>query len=227
VDSLDARRLRCNILSVGHAIVSVGLQERITGAFLRGAAAKAQGQLVRLDLGIVQFRARYSLPHAALLEVVTANAGSLRELRLDVPRDHMHTLSHLPSLDALARAAPLLRSFEAGADVAWQDAPRLLRAEPPLASLKLYRLTVNSSYLSGMEVVAPFTAALADTALQPTLSGLSISRASFDRPEVLDALVDALLPRRGLHKLDFPFCAPPAPVPLALLLRGNGLRSPI
>ena len=60
-----------------------------------------------------------------------------------------------------------------------------------------------------------------------TLSGLSISRASFDRPEVLDALVDALLPRRGLHKLDFPFCAPPAPVPLALLLRGNGLRSPI
>ena len=54
--------------------------------------------------------------------------------------------------------------------------------------------------------------------LQPTLSRLRIVRANIELPVVLNALVDALLPRR-LHTLDFLVCTSPAPAPLVRLLR--------
>ena len=203
--------------------------ERITDVLLRGAAAMARGQLQRLDLGS-EFGGTPHVTQVALLEVVVANAASLRELRLVVRRIPDAHASGLPNLEALARAAPLLRILEAGIICSWQDAPQLMRADQPLTALKLRDLSVThyggvqNNDLGGLERVSAFAAALADTALQPTLSRVAIAVADIQLPEVLNVLVDALLPR-PLRELGFFGCTPPAPVPLARLLRGSALIS--
>jgi hypothetical protein len=203
-------------------------RERITDAFLRGAAAMARGQLQWLDLGLEDFGGLHPVTQAAVLEVVAANAGSLRELCVQ----NLHTPSgfsvEMDTLEALARTAPLLRRLKADVVCSWQDAARLLRAEPPFASLQLCTLTVvmdnlaGALQVAGLELVSPFAAALADTALLVTMSRLDIALADIQQPEVLDALVDALLPSR-LPQLAFWGCKMAAPAPLARLLRGSSL----
>jgi hypothetical protein len=193
-------------------------KERLTDALLRGAAAKARGQLERLDLGLQL----HAVTQTVLQEVLAANAGSLRELRLDVSCTLGAPQNVVETLAELGRAAPLLRSLEARVACKWEDAPRLMRAEPPLTSLQLCDLTViERAGATGLERVSLFAAALSDPALQPTLSRLCIAAAGIDRPEMLDAVVDAVLARRQLRKLSFFCCPPPAPAPLARLLRSS------
>jgi hypothetical protein len=184
-------------------------------ALLRGAAARAQGQLQHLDVSGPRSSSSY-----VVLEVVAANAGSLRELRVGV-------LSHegFGGLNPaeLVGAAPLLHVLEADRlTCTWEAAPRVLRGEPPWAPLRLRSLDVFFDGEEFVERVAAFTAALADVALQPALSSVSIHDADISRPEVLDALVDAALARR-LNRLAFSGCTPPAPAPLARLLAGGSL----
>ena len=127
-------------------------------------------------------------------------------------------------------AAPLLQVLTAE-DVTckWNDAPRMLRAEPPFAPLQMRgSLTVcfhgRGRVVCGMERFGPFAAALADAALQPALLNLHVQHADTEQPAVMGALADAALARR-LRELSFEYCSPPAAGPLARLLTEGSLAS--
>ena len=192
-------------------------------AVLLGAAGRARGQLRQVDTSQHRLFCQGSLDR--LLPVLTASAGSLREL-------HLHTIhgnDYLVSItvEAVMAAAPLLQVLTAEyVCCVWQDAPRLLRAEPPFALLQMRRtLYVYFSFrdgLGGMDRFGPFAAALADAALHPMLSDLIIWGADTAQPALMGALVDAALARR-LHKLKLEECMPPAAAPLARLLAEGSL----
>jgi hypothetical protein len=191
------------------------------GAALHAAAAKARGQLRALS---VVFVAR-----PVLVEVLTANAASLRELRLGLQLlvDDLEgpAADFLPSLQAVMAAAPLLQVVEPTyVSCEWQIAPALLRAAPPAAAVVVRELYVHFRWredgLAGMERVGPFAAALADAACQPALTQLGV--VSIDAA-ALDAVLDAALARR-LPSLSISESAPPAASTLTRLLRGNALR---
>ena len=127
-----------------------GIAWRRVPDVLRGASARACGQLCELDVsGSGSFTL---LEPAALVAVVAANASSLRELRVDKlysalfegeERQLFSLRCNAKTLDALARAAPHLQVLDAHARCKWEDAPRLIRAEPPLTSLRLHTLEVD------------------------------------------------------------------------------------
>ena len=180
-------------------------------ALLQGAAGRAHGQLAQL----------YG-PHnlsAALQAVVAANAGSLREL-------HVHYVKANPTLQTLLDAAPQLQHLHTEyISCTWEDAPRLVRAEAPFALLRFRKLSVDfgdDDVAGGVQRISPFAAALAVAASQPELSNVCIRGADTQRPEVMNALVDAALARR-LRSLEFCSCTPPAAAPMTRLLAGESL----
>jgi hypothetical protein len=207
--------------------VALGPTRITADALLLGAARRAQGLLGALDVtGEVATR---TTP-AVLLAVVAAHAASLRELRVgQVIVGNGHGI--LPSANELALAAPRLLFLDAHVSCHWAAAPQLMRAEPPFTALRLRELSLydrdNVGGLPvpvGLEHLAPFAAALADAALQPTLACVRISLLDVQQPAVLDALVDAALARR-LRSLALPECTRPAAAPLARLLRGGALQA--
>jgi hypothetical protein len=117
------------------------------------------------------------------LPVLTTNAGSLRELHLNA--------NSSATVQAVVAAAPLLQVLTAE-DVTckWNDAPRMLRAEPPFAPLQMRgSLTVcfhgRGRVVCGMERFGPFAAALADAALQPALLKLHVQHVDTEQPAVM------------------------------------------
>jgi hypothetical protein len=205
--------------------MSIALDNReLFRSVLRGAAAgRALGRLCQLDT---------SQKHVAwdvLLPVLTANAGSLRELKLkSVITDNFDTASEFPAVEAVVAAAPQLQVLTAeNTWCTWEEAPWLLRAELPFAPLQMSGSLVvhfsdESGPFGGMERVGPFAAALADAALQPALLRLVICFADTTQPALMGALVDAALVRR-LRELSLQCCAPPAAAPLARLLAKGSL----
>jgi len=194
-------------------------QERFD-AVLRGAAGRACSKLCHLELS------QHDVTWDVLLPVLTANAGSLRELSLrmvDVNDDG-------PTVAAVLAAAPLLQVLTVeDARCWWQDAPRMLRAEPPFATLQLRdRLEVyfddddDALVHGGMERVGPFAAALADAALQPELLRVQLCCADTAQPALMGALVDAAVARR-LRALRLAYCTAPAAALLARLLTEGSL----
>ena len=186
---------------------------------LRGAAGRARGELCLLYLSQQHFTLDVLLP------VLTANAGSLRELRLG--KDAGYSTVSTRTVKAVVAAAPQLQVVTAeDVSCTWEDAPRMLRAEPPFAPLQLRRLCVlvsgGISRVSAMDRIAPLAAALADVTPQPALSHLCILQADTAQPAVLGALVDAALARR-LPELSLRNCTPPAAAPLARLLAEGSL----
>ena len=187
-------------------------------AMLQGAAGRARGGLSNLDLS------QRHVELEMLLPVLTANAGSLRELHLKCLGSSVFSVTP----EAVVVAAPLLQVLTVEeVSCKWEEAPRLLRAEPPFAALQMrYSLKVDfrcsERYYGGMERVAPFAAALADVALQPALSHLCVDRADTDQPAVMAALVDAALARR-LRQLSLENCSSPVAAPLARLLAEGSL----
>ena len=186
----------------------------------RGAAGRAYGQLRLLDLS------QEDVALHALLPVLAANAGSLRELHLRSVDDEGDLHAMCPTVEAVVAAAPLLQVLTAeDAHCSGEHAPRMLRAEPPFAPLQIRRsLHVSFSgadYDGGIENFAPF-AALADAALQPGLSQVRLLNAHTWYPAVVDALVDAALARR-LRELALQNCTPPAAAPLARLFAEGSL----
>jgi len=184
-------------------------------AVLRGAAGRAHGQLCQLDLSQQNY-----VVMDDLLPVLTANAGSLREL-------HLSTVHGNATVEAVVAAAPLLQVLAAeDAFCTWEDAPQILRAEPPFALLQLRsRLVVHFHDVvdpGGMERVAPFAAALVDAALQPALSHVCVEFVDTAQPALMGALADAVLARR-LPELSLEDCTPPAAAPLARLLAEGSL----
>ena len=202
--------------------------ETAFSGLLQGAARRAQGQLVALDMGT----GRFVEPAYEVLAVLAANSGSLRELRvgwLEADLDGRRQLDELLlELPAVMRAAPHLQlldvhSMESTGEVAL----RVLRTGAPLRVHRLstrfyhpYTLAARTDY------VAAFAAALADATLLPELSEVGIVGAETQQPAVMDALVDAVIARPRLHKLRIgDRCTPPAPASLARLLRNDTLPS--
>jgi hypothetical protein len=200
-----------------------GIAEALdTDALLRGAVARARvhGQgLYRLDVSGLQ-----RITPGVLLAVLAANAGSLRELRVNLL--YLDSGEPLATLKELVAAAPLLRVLDASVSCDWEVALRLMRPEPPLTPLRLSELEVlfgtGIDDVYGLERVGPFAAALADASLHPELTKVLVCDVDTQQPQVLDALVDAALARR-LRSISFCGCSPPAAVPLARLLTGGAL----
>jgi hypothetical protein len=193
---------------------SSGLARPATDALLRAAAARAGGQLHLLDISECE-----SITHEAVLAVLAANAGALRELR--VWRADFSFLG-FPDAEALLRAAPQLRVF--GADVACDsvaDAQRMLRNEGAFAPLRLRNLEVD---FDTTRTEAAVLSLAEDLASHGSLVGLSVTNAPLNTPAALDAIV--ALAKRFSAPLALGDCRlSPASAPaLARLLCGGALR---
>jgi hypothetical protein len=194
---------------------SGGLARPTTKRLLRAAAARAGGQLHTLNVAVCP-----GITQKALLAVVTANAGALRELRAW----HVDSaLSGFANIASLLRAAPQLRVFDA--DVACDsvaDAQRLLRNEGAWAPLRLRKLQVRFD----VQTEAAVLSLAADAAAHASLVQVLLIAAPLNTPAALDAVVAAALANRfstvalGACRLG------PASTPaLARLLGGGALRS--
>ena len=188
-------------------------------AVLRGAARRARAQLCELDVS------RQTFSIATLQPVLTAYAGSLRELHLYAVRSRLaEWWFESPTVEAVVAALPLLQVLTATqVECTWDDAARVLRAEPPFAQLQLCRghldvhFSDSDNPVGGMERFTSVASALADATLQPALRRLHIWYADTALPELMGALVDAALTRR-LREFKLIECTPPAAAPLARLL---------
>jgi hypothetical protein len=200
-----------------------GVMTRVTDALLRGAAARAGGELEALDVS----RCR-TVSRAALLAVVTAAAGALRRLRVCnsacsfVFEDGERPLL-LDEVETLLRAAPLLRVFDADVDcrgaAGAADARRALRSEGSLAPLRVHGLRASLGDAAEADVLA----LAADVASHAWLRELCLDGA-VATPAALDAVLDAAR-ACGVPSLHFNSCsltAASAPA-LARLLAGGAV----
>jgi hypothetical protein len=222
-DALDDPSLWTR-LDMSAVLVEEDEAERFLAVFL-GAVGRARGQLCHLQLS------QQYVGLNVLQPVLTANAGSLRELHLGFIRARSNGRVHddVPSIESAMAAAPQLQVLTTeNVACKWEDAPRMLRAEALFALLQMRRnLSVGFTHedypaVGGMERVGQFAAALADATLQPALSHVCVLDADTAQPALMGALVDAALARR-LPELMFLNCTPPAAAPLARLLAGNSL----
>jgi hypothetical protein len=189
-------------------------RERVTDALLRGAAAKAHGGLVGLNVCECP-----QLTNAALLEVLTANAGALTELRAYACGLRRDTAEQI---EGLLHAAPLLRVCLADALADAAAASRMLRNEPPFGPLRLHKVAVQPPWPGGEVDVRALAADM--TASASSLSQLALFFAPLGGLGALDAVVDAALARRlrtlALQQASLSAASVPA---LARLLRGGTL----
>jgi hypothetical protein len=191
---------------------SGGLARPATDALLRAAAAPAGGQLRVLDVSDCE-----GFTPACMLEVLTANAGALRELRA------WTAYGGLVRVEALLRAAPQLRVFDAGMECdSVADAHRLLRNEGAFARLRLRRLVIEVDTHTEAAVLS----LAEDLAAHCSLINLFLISAPLDMPAALDAIVAAALANR-FSELALANCslAPASAPALARLLGGATLHS--
>jgi hypothetical protein len=191
-----------------------GVTTAVTPALLRAAAAKAGGALAALD---VSGAWRLLGADEALREVLAANAGALRELRLRGREPYF--LSPL-SLWPLLAAAPQLRVCEADLDLVSFAAGLALRNEGVFAPLRVRACALACRH---PELgAATQMALLADVAAHDALAELHVRALPFDEPEALDAFVGAALSLPRLRSVALAQCGlTPASAPaLARLLRG-------
>lgn len=195
-------------------------------AVLRAASARAAGRLHTLSVD----RTTVHVDAALLLQVLAANADSLRELH--VGDRFAYVEEPQPALEALLRTAPRLQVLGASVDCTPELAVRLMRAESPFGPLRLKTLSVNftADYdrdegpAGNSQAVAHIAALLSDAALQPQLEGVALGGSAdlLDEPIAADAIVDAVLARE-LRSLTLENCKPPAAELLARLLSAGKL----
>ena len=163
-----------------------GIAVTLTDAVLHGAAARAQGQLAALLLQFCD-----ELSNAALRDVVTASAGSLRELTClsDVETAGVLILD-LDDVEVLTRAVPQLRVLHADVKASVADAARLLRNDAPFAALRLRDLEVSDE----VHAADPDVLALAEavSSRHASLRQLCLFDVSLRTPAALDALTSAV-----------------------------------
>jgi hypothetical protein len=189
----------------------------VTDALLRAAAARAGGGLLSLAV------ADCPITPAALLDVATENAATLQEARLCLGA---HRELRCEQLEALLRAAPLLRTLHADLRCADAEAHRVLRNKPPFAALRVRRLRLN---LTAGDVAATLALAANMTTHHTAHASLEVFRlvgAPLYPAAALDAVVDAALACR-LRQVDLFLCRlSPASAPaLARLLGGSALTT--
>jgi hypothetical protein len=171
---------------------SSGVRVRVTDAVLRGASGLARGGLTALDVSDCR-----DVTYEALLAAATANAGALAELRI-VNCFGQLALLPCPNIEALLRAAPLLRALHADARCSMgAQARALLRNEPPFGPLRMSHMTVAGWPVgTDAERIAAVIAFSADLVAHASLSSLFLDSAPLQEPAALDAIVDAVLLRR-------------------------------
>jgi hypothetical protein len=191
---------------------------RSLDALLRCAAARAGGGLHSLQAN------KHLVTHAALLDVLTANAGALREVHAHTRNNH--PLGYTPAqVEALLGAAPQLRTFAAelyceATEV--QATRRALRNEAPFDPMRVRHLFANL----GNEDEAGVMAFTADVATHASLKRLKLFYAPLETAAALDAVVDAALARR-MQRIELLNCSlSPASAPaLARLLGSDALTA--
>ena len=187
----------------------------VTDATLRGAAALARGGLTALCLDF-----HPALTDEARLEVVTANAGSLRELSLSSWHGRAVEEAHVQEL---LGAAPQLLSFKVVVEAPVTLAARMLRNEAPFGALQLSTLCVYDDEGNANEA-----ALLSFCSAVPAQAPLRVLR--FDalplRAAVMNALSAAALAHKLLELYVIQCDLSPASVPaLARLIRGGVLKT--
>ncbi len=183
---------------------------------LYGAARCARRQLRHLDI------TRQDVSLNELLPVLTANAGSLREL-------HLHSVhaAHTTSVtyEAVLAAAPLLQVVSAVYTYCdHNDAPQMLHAArlQMRHSLEVRFDDDNDGMFGDLVCFGPFAAALMDATLQPALLQVEICCADTEDPALMGALVDAAVERQ-LRVLTLDYCTPPNAALLVRLLTEGSL----
>jgi hypothetical protein len=196
---------------------SSGVRVVVTDAVLAVAARKARGQLAALNVFDCD-----RLTFDAVLAVVRANAGALRELRAGTLEHGTELILGAGRVEQLSLAAPQLTALHADVrsvhDVA--AARHMLRNEPPFQLLRLRALGVN--LLEGG--IDEMPALMADVATHASLRRVELVSASLHTLVALDVVVDAAL-SLGLANLCLYGCRlSPASVPaLVRLLGGRSL----
>jgi hypothetical protein len=201
---------------------SCGVRVRVTKAVLAGAAAKARGQLTALDVrgcGNVRFD--------ALLAVVQASAGALRELFAGARESGMPQTLDAERTESLLEAAPQLTACHAEvlSPVSVEAARRMLRKEPPFQPLRLRALRVHF-YDDDDDDEASVLTLAADLAAHASLQRVEVSKAPLTTPAALDAVVDAALARQMASvRLQGCNLSPASAPALARLLGGGTLTT--
>ena len=201
-----------------------GITCRVSDRVLRGAAARAGGALQALDARRVSRVTVFT--DEALLHVVMANVGTLRELRVAaVCAGPVFVSASDDALTLLLRAAaPELRTLSADAVTGCspEQAPALLRNELPYGPLRMQTLSVVNMWQASLDdtsVLALAAALPAHASLRALeLRGQLGSASSFDT--LVDAALAAQLRSLELEGVALP---PAAASALARLLRGNTL----
>ncbi len=138
--------------------------------------------------------------------MVAANGSTLRELRTDLrcPASDFHVAEGSVSLPALLRAAPALRVLSASAECSVDEAPALLRNEPPYGPLQMHTLAVDTMPAHGAE--APLLALAAALPAHTALRSLKLTGARTENDAAFGTLVDSAL-LRGCHPSSCPCVA--------------------
>ena len=190
-----------------------GVRHPVSDAVLRGAAARAGGELVLLNLDECS-----ATTHDARLEVVAANGGSLR--KLFCLSTSWHEVGNALAVAALARAAPKLQVFKTAARGYLGVVISMLCREAPFQALCLTRLYVAATAAEVQDpvVTRAFAAALSGHA---SLQMLVFTELPLGVPEVCSTVAAALLSLPKLERLHFVRCGltPASVVAFAQLLR--------
>ena len=193
-----------------------GVKRPVSDAVLRGAAALARGTLEVLILDDSN-----ELTQKAMVDVIAANADSLRELSCS----YEYNLLFTGFAEELSLAAPQLQQFRADTIASVADASRMLRNEPPFGALRLRRLDVRHVTTDAMDEAIVFELAAAISG-HASLHELHISGLPLGTPAALDAVAAGTVACR-LHDLRFiECCLSPVSVPaLARVICGGALTS--
>ena len=193
-----------------------GVKRPVSDAVLRGAAALARGTLEVLILDDSN-----ELTQKAMVDVIAANADSLRELSCS----YEYNLLFTGFAEELSLAAPQLQQFRADTIASVADASRMLRYEPPFGALRLRRLDVRHVTTDAMDEAIVFELAAAISG-HASLHELHISGLPLGTPAALDAVAAGTVACR-LHDLRFiECCLSPVSVPaLARVICGGALTS--
>jgi hypothetical protein len=182
---------------------SSGVTVVVTDAVLRGASGLAHSGLVALDVSDCE-----RISRDALLAVLAANAGALRELSARKLHTEAWTERYVAAettlfLEPLLHAAPTLRSLRAEMlSCLPAEASSLLRNEPPFGPLRVRRMRMEFDADGDDERVPEVLAGVAEHA---SLIELELLEASLDTPGLMDAVVDVALMRR-LERLRLEQC---------------------
>ena len=193
---------------------SSGVRVPVTDTVLRGAAARARGQIEMLSLS------PSAVSSAELLEVVTDNADSLRELHGLTADFWQHTWD-ADLVEQIARAAVQLRILEVSVHVKGAVALRMVCKDEPYGALRLRDLEVIDTTPQDLLALATEI----ERRREP-LHRLVLLFAPLQTLEVLDAVAKIALACRVSQLMLLDCGLSQASVPsLTRILRGGNLTS--